>query len=62
MAHITNKNTLAESEILKAKHSGYIEDEMIALQILKREIQAHVVPGLISIFQLRKRGSQEIRD
>ena len=28
---------------------------MITLQILKREIQAHVVPGLISIFQLRKR-------
>ena len=35
---------------------------MIALQILKREIQARVAPGLISIFQLRKRGSQEIRD
>lgn len=35
---------------------------MIALQILKREIQARVVPGLISIFQLRKRGSQEVRD
>lgn len=60
MARITNKTTLAESETLK--HSGYIEDEMIALQILKREIQAHVVPGLISIFQLRKRGSQEVRD
>lgn len=62
MARITNKKISAESEILKVKHSGYIEDEMIALQILKREIQARVVPGLISMFQLRKRGSQEIRD